>query len=347
MVETEESIEIAFSEKRVKYFFNHPLSALHQLTDPLNTVVITDDNLVSLHPELRNHQLIVIPAGEQHKQQVTVDDIISQLINFEATRQTWVVGVGGGVVTDIAGYAASVYMRGLRYGFVPTTVLAQVDAAIGGKNGIDAGLYKNIIGVIRQPEFILFDHELLQTLPDEQWINGFAEIIKHAAIADAEMFEMLEAHTLQDYRTNPALLAELIQRNALLKSDFVQRDEFEKGDRKKLNFGHTLGHAVENLYSLPHGFAVSIGMVAAASLSMRRTGFPQSDYDRLIAVLKGYGLPVDLEADGTEVMKLLKMDKKRVSDQISVILLNRIGESVIQPIPVTELEAFCTETFNS
>lgn len=347
MAETAESIEIAFSEKRVNYYFDHPLSELHRLTDPLNTVVITDSNLVELHPELRNYRLIIIPAGEEHKQQTTVDEIFTQLINLEATRQTWVVGVGGGVVTDIAGYAASVYMRGLRYGFVPTTILAQVDAAIGGKNGIDAGLYKNIIGVIRQPAFILFDHALLHTLPDEQWINGFAEIIKHAAIADADMFTMLEAHTLQDFKHDHSLLASLIKRNALLKSGFVQRDEFEKGDRKKLNFGHTLGHAVENLYALPHGFAVSIGMVAAASLSMRRRGFSKADFDRLITVLKRYGLPVDLKADGNEVMKLLKMDKKRVSNQISFILLEKIGESVIEPIPVAELEAFCTETFNS
>ncbi len=144
--------------------------------------------LLTAKQNLNGWQTIVIKAGEEHKQQSTVDYIIQQLIEKEADRNTFIVGVGGGVVTDITGYAASVYMRGLKFGFVPTTILAMVDASIGGKNGVDVGVYKNLVGLIKQPEFLLFDYSLLETLPGEQWVNGFAEVIKHACIKDAGCF---------------------------------------------------------------------------------------------------------------------------------------------------------------
>lgn len=349
------AFELSFSGKTVRYYFDSSISSLGEFVDLDSVIFITDSNIASRIPFLADKKCIIIPAGEQFKQQSTVDDIINQLIESEATRQTIIVGVGGGVVTDIAGYAASVYMRGLRFGFVPTTILAQVDASIGGKNGIDAGVYKNLVGIIRQPEFILFDHHLLKTLPDLQWINGFAEIIKHAAIADHEMFDFLEQHSFYEFRHDDiSLIATLIRKNVLLKSGFVQRDEFEQGDRKMLNFGHTIGHAIENIYQLPHGFAVSIGMAAAAKLSSRLTGFSEQESIRLLAVLEQYGLPVSFDyistfsgsaADPSEIVKLLKMDKKRVSDSINFILLNQLGQAVIRPIPVTDLEAYISEIF--
>ena len=170
------------------------------------------------------------------------------------------------MVTDITGYAASVYMRGVKFGFVPTSVLAMVDASIGGKNGVDV-IYKNLVGLIKQPEFLLFDYSFLQTLPTEQWINGFAEIIKHACIKDAEMFAFLEENTVGDFMGDSVKLALLIEKNVTIKSEIVVQDEFEKGDRKLLNFGHTLGHAIENTSQLLHGHAVSIGMAAACTIS--------------------------------------------------------------------------------
>ncbi|MEO6932445.1 MAG: 3-dehydroquinate synthase family protein, partial [Chitinophagaceae bacterium] len=216
-----EAFELSFSAKTVRYYFDAAIESLADFVNLEDVIFITDDHLAARIPFLDTQRSIVIPAGEQFKQQPTVDDIISQLIEMEATRQTLIIGVGGGVVTDITGYAASIYMRGLRFGFVPTTILAQVDASIGGKNGIDAGVYKNLVGIIRQPDFILFDHKLLQTLPELQWINGFAEIIKHAAIADREMFDFLEQHTLDAFRKDHSLLASLVKRNVLLKSGFV------------------------------------------------------------------------------------------------------------------------------
>jgi 3-dehydroquinate synthetase len=155
------------------------------------------------------------------------------------------IGVGGGVVTDITGYVASIYLRGIRFGFVPTTILGMVDAAIGGKNGIDVGVYKNMVGTITQPAFLLYDMDFLKSLPDREWRNGFAEIIKHAAIKKAAMFAELESATLQHFQQNKEALQKLIQENALLKAGIVQQDERESGERRLLNFGHTLAHALE------------------------------------------------------------------------------------------------------
>jgi 3-dehydroquinate synthase len=262
--------------------------------------------------------------------------VVDQLIAMGADRKTFLIGIGGGVVTDIAGFVAAVYMRGISFGFLPTSILAMVDASIGGKNGIDVGLYKNIVGTIRQPEFLLYDFSLLKSLPGEEWINGFAEIIKHAAIRDAALFRELEKNKLSVYKKDKAALAKLIRRNVVIKSDVVQKDEFEHGDRRMLNFGHTLGHAVENLYRLSHGHAISIGMVAASLISEEYTNFTGTD--RVIDVLKKYGLPTQMEFDAKEVMNVLRMDKKKVRDSMNYVLLNKIGQAVVKPIPIAELD---------
>jgi len=251
-------------------------------------------------------------------------------------RKTFLIGIGGGVVTDIAGYVAAVYMRGIPCGFLPTSILAMVDASIGGKNGIDVGIYKNLVGTIRQPEFLLYDYSLLKTLPDEEWVNGFAEIIKHAAIKDAALFRELEKNKLTTYRRDKAALGKLIRRNVVIKSNVVEKDEFELGDRRMLNFGHTLGHAIENILQLPHGHAISIGMVAASLISEEYTDF--KDTDRVIETLRKYGLPTQANYDSKEVMNVLKMDKKKVKDSMNYVLLNKIGQAMVKVIPIVELE---------
>ncbi len=319
-------------------------SFLEELVTKENAVLITDENVFQLHPlKFTGWKTIVIEAGEQHKQQVTVDFIIERLIAFEADRKTFIVGVGGGVITDITGYAASVYMRGLPFGFVPTTILAMVDASIGGKNGVDVGLYKNLVGLIRQPEFILFDYSLLQTLPNEQWVNGFAEVIKHACIKDVAMFNTLEKHALKDFKNNALLLADLIETNVKIKTAVVVNDEFEQGERKLLNFGHTIGHAIENLHQLLHGHAISIGMVAACNLSEQKNAFHFDEAKRIVALLAKYHLPVDIETDYEKVFEVLKMDKKRIKNEVSFILLNKIGEAVIKPVNLEALHQHLKE----
>jgi 3-dehydroquinate synthase len=332
------SLEYIFSGKKVQYFFDVSFSYLEQLVSKDKLIIITDENVYRRHPALSNYKTIVIPAGEQHKNQATVDFLIQQLIDLEADRKSFIVGIGGGVVTDITGFTASVYMRGLQFGFVPTTILSQVDASIGGKNGIDTGVYKNLVGLIRQPDFIIFDFSMLKTLPDEQWVNGFAEVIKHGCIKDADLFELLEQHQVKDFQDNHDILNTLIQRNVVIKSTVVEQDEFENGDRKLLNFGHTLGHAIENIYELPHGHAISIGMAAACKLSGALNNFSEANIKRVVNLLQQYGLPVSLPVDTKKVFEVLKMDKKRVSTEINFILLNKIGNAVVRPIPLAGLE---------
>ncbi|WP_431217335.1 3-dehydroquinate synthase [Puia sp. P3] len=227
-------------------------------------------------------------------------------------------------------------MRGVSFGFVPTSILAMVDASIGGKNGIDVGVYKNLVGTIRQPEFLLYDYSLLKTLPKEEWVNGFAEIIKHAAIKDAALFRELEKNKLTTYQKDKAALAKLIRRNVAIKSAVVEKDEFEHGERRLLNFGHTLGHAIENLYELSHGQAISIGMVAACMISEEFTPFRETD--RVMSLLKKYGLPTLAEFDPKEVMAVLRMDKKKVKDSMNYILLNKVGQGIVKLIPINELD---------
>lgn len=326
-----------FNNSSTDFYFANGISHLKELIDISNAIFITDENIFEAHSKrFKNYKTIVLKAGEEYKVQATVDSIIQQLIEFEADRKTFLVGVGGGVITDITGYVASVYMRGIKFGFVPTTLLALVDASIGGKNGIDVGVYKNIIGITKQPSFILHDLIFLNTLPEKEWQNGFAEIIKHACIKDASMFKQLQNHDLRFYRKKKKQVCELIQRNARIKLRVVQRDEFEQGERKLLNFGHTLGHALENQYDLMHGQAVSIGITYASHISHRLLNFKQAE--TVVKTLEQYGLPTYAQFDKQKVFDVLKMDKKRERASINYILLERIGKGVIRQIPLSELE---------
>lgn len=336
-------VSYKFSSQSTDYYFNASFSSLAKLVNKKEAVLIVDEKVFFHHADrLKGWNLIVLKSGEENKNRDTVDTIIDNLLEMEADRNTVLVGIGGGVVTDITGFVAAIYMRGLRFGFMPTTVLSMVDAAIGGKNGIDLGVYKNMVGTIRQPSFLLYDYSFLQSLPENEWINGFAEIIKHACIRDAAMFRMLEQYKLEDIRSNKKLLDELIQRNAILKTKVVQRDEFEKGDRKLLNFGHTLGHALENLYELSHGQAVAIGMAYASVLSEKLNGFSESS--RVIQLIEQYGLPANIDFEKQEVLDVMRMDKKRQRKEIHYVLLDKIGKGVIKPLSIKKLEQFIHRT---
>lgn len=327
-----------FSEKKTAYYFNAEFGFLDQLVDPSKGVIITDKNIFNSHGrKFKPWKVIVLEPGEENKIQSTVDSVIQQLIDYGADRKSYLVGVGGGVVTDITGYAAAIYMRGIKFGFVPVSLLAMVDASIGGKNGIDVGPYKNLAGTIRQPDFLLYDASFLKSLPLGEWVNGFAEIIKHACIKDATLFKELEQNDIKFYRQDKEALSKLVQRNAMIKSKVVMADEFEQGERKLLNFGHTYGHAIETNYNLPHGHAVSIGMVVACRLSEQLTGFSQTQ--RVIDLLEKYGLPVEIKADKKKVFEVLRMDKKKVNTSINYVLLNDIGKAVTKKIELDKVES--------
>jgi len=326
-----------FSSTSVDYYLANGISHLKEIVDQKSTIIVTDENVFNAHTKrFKNWKTIVLKAGEQYKTQATVDHLIVQLIEMGADRKSTLVGVGGGVITDITGYTASVYMRGIRFGFIPTTILSMVDASIGGKNGIDVGLYKNMVGIIRQPSFILHDMVFVNSLPQAEWENGFAEIIKHACIKDAAMFQHLEANTLKNFQNKKVVLCQLVQRNAILKTKVVQKDEFESGDRKLLNFGHTLGHAIENMYAFSHGQAVAIGMTYACHLSEKLSGFKQTE--RVVKLISKYGLPIYTEFDKAKAFDILQKDKKKINTAMNYVLLDKIGKGVVKSIPLKELE---------
>lgn len=328
---------VSFPGKIVQYYFDASFDHLQKIVDKEKVVLITDEHVFSAHQKkFKGWNTIVLKPGEAYKVQQTVDIIIDQLIEMGADRKTILVGVGGGVITDITGYVAGIFMRGIDVGYVPTSLLAMVDAAIGGKNGIDVGVYKNMVGLIRQPSFLLYDYSFLKTLPLAEWQNGFAEIIKHACIKDAAMFKELQQHRLNDYKKDLSLLKKLIERNVMLKTKVVLADEREQGERKLLNFGHTLGHAIENMYELSHGQAISIGMTYATIISQQLKGF--KDTDAVVSLLANYGLPTFAGFDAKKAFRVLQKDKKKDDVSIHYILLEKTGKAVVQPLLFVQLK---------
>lgn len=316
-----------------------PIHKLKQFTSQQKIIIITDDNVASKYNEfLSAFDNIIIPHGETNKNLQSIISIIEQLIELNADRHTLLIGMGGGVVTDITGFVASIYMRGIKCAYIPTTLLNMVDAAIGGKNGVDVGVYKNMAGTIRQPYFMLYDTTLLQTLPSEEWINGFAEIIKHALILDKNLYETLAQNNILFYKNNPEKLQELIIKNVQIKMGIVQDDTHESHLRKILNFGHTYGHAIENLNSLSHGNAISIGMVVAAKLSHMINGF--KNINEVIEILNRYDLPTHYSTDYNRVIQVLSKDKKKEGNSIHYVLLKEIGAAYTQQISLETLKDF-------
>lgn len=330
---------ITFPSGTVQYLFASSLAEWLQGCDFRNTILIADERVAALYPDdFILFKTLIIPSGETSKDLDTISRLAAELLQMEATKKTFLIGVGGGVVTDIVGFLASVYMRGVHFGFVPTTLLSMVDAAIGGKNGVNIGMHKNIAGTIKQPEFILFDTRVLSTLPEDEWSSGFAEIIKYACIFDPALFEELETKSISYYKEHDNELSALIMRCVAWKNKTVLEDEKENGIRKLLNFGHTAGHAIENLYELPHGNAIAIGMIIACAISEEIAGLDTSVRIRLRLLLDKYHLPVRLEIDVQKAMEILKMDKKRVDNNIDYILLDRIGKAVVRSLPFDKIE---------
>ena len=307
---------------------------------PVKTpIIVTDTNVQNYWGKhFPPGPVITIETGEKIKTIDTVRFIYEQLLTLEADRSSFILGIGGGIVCDIAGFVASTYMRGVRFGFVSSTLLAQVDASVGGKNGVNLGGYKNIVGVFNQPEFVICDLNLLRTLPKKEILSGFAEIIKHGAIADKDLFVYLEENSDKALSLDQAVVEKLVYDSVIIKSSIVNLDEKEKGERRKLNFGHTFGHAIEKITQVRHGEAVSVGMVLASELGVKRGGLSREDSARLARLLDKFGLPIRLACDGQKVLEAIRMDKKREGDLIYFVLLSEIGQAYVEEIAIQELE---------
>jgi len=332
-------IEIQGQSGISKIIINESLENLNQYV-PANRVVIITDYNVSLY--YRSHfpgwDVVEIGTGEKIKTLDTVQYIYKKLVAREIDRSCFIVGIGGGIVCDIAGFVASTYMRGLPFGFVSTTLLSQVDASVGGKNGVNFQGYKNMIGVFNQPSFVICDPAMLKTLPKKELLCGFAEIVKHAVIGDRAHFDFLEKYYKEALEMDEEVLARLIYDSIIVKSSIVQRDEKEKGERRKLNFGHTYGHALEKSIGIPHGEAVSIGIVFAANLSVRRNLLPLEEAVKIRRLLERLHLPTKTTANKEKIWDAIKKDKKKQGQGIHFVLLKTIGEAVIEEISLEELE---------
>jgi 3-dehydroquinate synthase len=301
-------------------------------------VIITDSIVSDLHGTRVEGTLkemglktdmIDFPAGEASKDIQTSLRIADRLLAMGADRTSALIALGGGVVGDITGFMASVYMRGIPYIQVPTTLLAQVDSSIGGKTGIDLSTGKNILGTFYQPRGVFIDLAFLKTLKPRELKNGLAEVVKYGVIDDPELFSTLEARAKDIKSGNMDLLEEIVTRSCRIKKGVVEIDEQEKGVRRILNFGHTIGHAIEteSEYTIPHGDAVSMGMAAATAISERMHYLTAEDRERIIALIRAIGLPdripKDLKHDG--IFARIKGDKKKAGDVLNFVLLKKIG----------------------
>ncbi len=335
------SLEIKGSSKVSRLFVGESYKNVEKYLPASPVVIIADSNVYDYcHEAFPKIRTIKIDTSEKMKNLDTVSYIINELVEMEADRSLFLLGIGGGIICDIAGFVASVYMRGISFGFVSTTLLSQVDASVGGKNGVNFRGYKNIVGVFNQPDFVICDPDILKTLPQEELLNGCAEIIKHGAIADKSLFEYLEDNYRGILSMDRNVIERVVYDSVMIKSDVVNRDEKEKGERRKLNFGHTIGHAIEKVTGVSHGKAVGLGMVAAADLSESKGLLSAEDKERIISLLKSMGLPVEMKTDKEKVLDAMKRDKKREGDHIHFVLLDGIGKAVIENITIKELEEY-------
>lgn len=312
---------------------------------PSRICVITDSNVGEIYLNSLEQQLSIlnipvfshiIPAGEIYKNLETVSAIYDTLSGSRFGRDDMIIALGGGVTGDIAGFAAATYLRGIRHLVqIPTTLLAQVDSSVGGKTGVDLPRGKNLVGAFRQPDLVLIDPEVLDTLPGGVYRSGLAEVIKYGCISDPEILDILSENC------DKQRIYELIERCVRIKINVVEEDETEEGLRRILNFGHTIGHGVEllgNYSELSHGEAVAIGMTAALklgnSIGITRAGC----FERLVSILQSCSLPTKLTHPAETVFEALLSDKKKQGDSIHFILIEDFGKTVIKKIPVAELK---------
>ena len=314
-------------------YFDDSFSSLFKYIDldSSNVFLIVDSNIYDLYSK-KFHEfenILVVESIEDSKSLAYLDTLINKLILLGCNRSSFIVGVGGGVISDITGFVASIYMRGVSFGFVPTTLLSITDASIGGKNGVNFKGIKNIIGTINEPEFLLIDFSFLETLSDFELSNGYSEIIKHACISSNKLFSLLENVEI-DCKKNS--FKEILKDSIKIKISVINNDLNEKNSRKLLNFGHTFGHAIEAKYKISHGEAISLGIILATNIS-RRFGFlnDNSAIARIINLLNKFNLPTDIECYNKEsLLYYITKDKKSKGKYIDFVVLNSIGNAEVK-----------------
>ena len=281
----------------------------------------------------------IFNAGEESKTLDTIAEMYNTLAKFKMSRKDVIVALGGGVAGDMAGFAAATYLRGIDFIQIPTSLLAQVDSSVGGKTGVDLSFGKNLVGAFHQPIAVLIDPDTLNTLPDYYLSDGMAEVIKYGCIKDKDLFENLETQSAYDH------IEDIIERCVSIKRDVVSRDEKEKGERMHLNFGHTLGHAIEKIYNytgISHGRAVAIGMVLITRASEKAGITEAGTAEKIENLCHKYDLPTrtDKEISFAEAAQAAAGDKKTTGNEINLVLLKKIGESYTQKKKLDELEDF-------
>lgn len=304
-------------------------------------VAVSDAAVAELHGRLlAPYETLLVGRGEEHKTLRTVETLCRRLIGMGADRKTFILGVGGGIVTDVAGFAASIYMRGLPFGFVSTTLLGQVDASVGGKNGVNVDGYKNMAGTFTQPQFVICDPALLRTLPEREFRAGLAEVVKAAIIADADLFGRIERTTFEALRTDTDLLSDAVSAAIRVKSDIVERDERESGDRRKLNLGHTLAHAIEKASNrMNHGEAVAVGTALIAGAAVKLGALTQADCDRIVNVLTALGFDLTPPVEVKRLLKEVGKDKKNEDGMLRIVLPVGIGDCEVRPMTMDAFAA--------
>ena len=310
----------------------------HMLPDK-RVVVVSDTNIDRhYHSLLSRFDHVLIGLGEASKTLHTVDTIYKRFIELGVDRSCFVLGVGGGIVTDIAGFVAATYMRGVEFGFISTTLLGEVDASVGGKNGVNVEGYKNMVGTFCQPKFVICDVNMLRTLPAREFRAGLAEVVKSAIIADAELFEILEKCDFATLQRDTELLEEIVFRAISVKAAIVERDEREQGDRRKLNLGHTLAHAIEKSSSqMNHGEAVAVGLSMITDIAEQGGALSSKDAARIRALLERIGFTLESPVEIRNLLAAVKKDKKSEGDDIYIVMPRAIGDCSVEKMPV---EAF-------
>jgi 3-dehydroquinate synthase len=312
-----------------------------ELLPEKGVVIITDENVSNLYGKnFPEFPVFSIKPGEQSKNLGVVEILAEKLLNTGLDRSGMILAIGGGVVCDIAGFLASIFMRGIRCSYVSTTLLSQVDASTGGKNGVDLGGAKNILGCFRQPDFVICDPSMLLTLSNEEYLSGLAELIKTAIIGDKDLFSLIESHYAEIMNRDPVLLENLIARSVRFKAAIVTEDEEERGIRKILNFGHTFGHAIEMHRSVRHGFAVAEGMVLATIFSFEQKMIDSTEKSRILELIRKYGFEIPDSIPAEIVEKLVRLDKKKTDGEISFVFSGGIGNAVCKKIPLTDVMKF-------